>query len=208
MDCYKLLEENKKKCYACQEIKLIDDFCLDKRGIGGKKNSCRDCQKKRRAEYYKLNKEKENLAGKEYKKKNVERCSELSKQWRQNNPDKVRARKRRYYLKNMKNPKFKLETNIANSIRKRIKLNRQDRKLQEILGYAMEDLMRHLESKFKEGMNWENQGTYWHIDHIKPKSWFNYQSINDPSFKECWALSNLQPLEASLNCSKQNRYEG
>jgi 5-methylcytosine-specific restriction endonuclease McrA len=53
-------------------------------------------------------------------------------------------------------------------------------------------------------MTWENYGIYWHIDHIKPLSWFNLET----EFKDAWALSNLQPLEATKNLSKGNRYIG
>lgn len=207
-ECYKLLEDGKKKCYCCQTVKNVEAFCNDRRGVGGIKNNCRECSAKRRKLHYATNREKENAGGKVYKEKNKERCNELAREWKKNNPDKVRERKHRYYLENMKKPKFRLEMNITNSIRKRVKLNRQDRKLQDLLGYSTEELMKHLESKFKPEMNWENHGSYWHIDHVKPKSWFNYASTDDAEFKACWALSNLQPLEASINCSKQNRYEG
>ena len=57
-------------------------------------------------------------------------------------------------------------------------------------------------------MNWDNHGTYWHIDHIKPKSWFKYDSAEHPEFKQCWSLENLQPLEAEKNLAKSNKYEG
>lgn len=208
INCYELLNTGKKKCYTCQTIKEVDAFCKDKNGIGGIKNNCRDCMANFRKQYYAKNKDKENRAGKEYKIKNAIRCKELNKKWIKENPDKVKARKRRYYLENMKNPKFKIEINMARAINKRVKLDKHDKKLKDILGYSTEELMAHLESKFKPEMNWQNHGTYWHIDHIRPKSWFKYSSVDDSEFKACWALSNLQPLEASLNCSKQARYEG
>ena len=70
--------------------------------------------------------------------------------------------------------------------------------------FTIEELTTHLESKFKEGMTWENYGKYEHIDHIKPLSWFNLEI----EFKDAWCLKNLQPLEASLNLRKNNKYEG
>ena len=66
--------------------------------------------------------------------------------------------------------------------------------------------MSHIESQFKEGMSWKNHGIHgWHIDHIRPISSFNFESCNDPEFKECWALENLQPLWAKENLSKSNK---
>lgn len=53
-------------------------------------------------------------------------------------------------------------------------------------------------------MTWNNYGPYWHLDHIRPLSWFNLET----EFMEAWSLNNLQPLEAKLNLSKNNRYEG
>jgi hypothetical protein len=77
------------------------------------------------------------------------------------------------------------------------------------LPYSMHELCEHLESRFEPGMSWDNYGKHgWHIDHIKPQSWFQYSSENDPQFIECWSLSNLQPLWASDNCKKGNRYIG
>jgi hypothetical protein len=74
---------------------------------------------------------------------------------------------------------------------------------QLLLGYTTEDLRQHLESKFLEGMCWENYGE-WHVDHIKPISAFAREGIT--SIKEINALTNLQPLWASENLSKGDRY--
>jgi hypothetical protein len=52
-------------------------------------------------------------------------------------------------------------------------------------------------------MNWENYGSYWHLDHVTPLSWFKEDELN-----KAWTLSNLQPLKAILNYSKGNRYKG
>lgn len=73
------------------------------------------------------------------------------------------------------------------------------------LGYTIEELMKHLELQFSQGMTWDNYGE-WEIDHKTPDTWFSYSSIEDSDFKKCWALNNLQPLWAKDNCSKGNRY--
>jgi len=66
--------------------------------------------------------------------------------------------------------------------------------------------MNHLQKHFKKGMSWENYGQ-WHIDHRIPESWFKITCYTDSSFKDCWALSNLQPLWAKENLTKNNRYK-
>ena len=53
-------------------------------------------------------------------------------------------------------------------------------------------------------MNWDNYGE-WHVDHIIPKSSFNFSSKHDKEFKECWALDNLQPLWAEDNIAKSDK---
>lgn len=66
--------------------------------------------------------------------------------------------------------------------------------------------MASLEAKFKPGMSWGNHGE-WHIDHKRPIASYDFSSADDPAFKECWSLENLQPLWAKENLSKGARYE-
>ena len=77
---------------------------------------------------------------------------------------------------------------------------------QQFVNYTLEDLIKHLELKFDKKMNWNNYGSYWAVDHIKPKTLFSYSSAKELEFKECWDLKNLQPLEKIENIKKGNRY--
>ena len=54
-------------------------------------------------------------------------------------------------------------------------------------------------------MTWNNYGLKtWHIDHIKPISKYN---LTDPEdIKNAFNYKNLQPLWASDNLSKSNKY--
>lgn len=74
------------------------------------------------------------------------------------------------------------------------------------LGYTVEDLRRRLESTFTSGMSWDNMPE-WHIDHIRPVSSFAFTSVDDPGFRECYALSNLQALWARDNLSKGAKWQ-
>ena len=74
----------------------------------------------------------------------------------------------------------------------------------KMLGCSFEFLRNYIESKFLEGMTWENHGYYgWHIDHIIPCSSFDL-SIKENQFK-CFHYTNLQPLWAFENLSKGDK---
>jgi hypothetical protein len=104
---------------------------------------------------------------------------------------------------------YRLYYGVSNGIYNSLKKNKKGRKWESLVGYTLNDLMIHLEKQFKPWMSWENWGKgkgKWNIDHIKPKSLFHYTSPEDQEFKECWALSNLRPLEAHENLVKHNKY--
>lgn len=100
-----------------------------------------------------------------------------------------------------KNPKYIVNQRMKTAIRKALAGNKAGRKWEDLVGYTVKDLMMRLEGLFSEGMTWENMGE-WHVDHIIPKSSFDYKDTGDASFKEAWALDNLQPLWAADNMSK------
>jgi hypothetical protein len=74
----------------------------------------------------------------------------------------------------------------------------------ELLGCSPDHLVKHIESMFTEGMNWDvflstgHRGI--HIDHIKPCAAFDL--TNEEEQLECFNWSNLQPLWAKDNQSK------
>lgn len=77
---------------------------------------------------------------------------------------------------------------------------------EDLVNYTLDELMTHLESLFAEGMSWDNYGQ-WHVDHIRPKSSFNFESYVDSEFKKCWALENLQPLWGEDNLRKNSKWD-
>ena len=68
-----------------------------------------------------------------------------------------------------------------------------------LLGCTIEFFKKHLESKFSEGMNWNNHGL-WHIDHIIPCCKFDLTRESEQ--KKCFHYTNLQPLWAQDNLTK------
>ncbi|MBZ9572501.1 hypothetical protein KJA15_04165 [Patescibacteria group bacterium] len=126
--------------------------------------------------------------------------------WKKNNPEKERKIHRHFNRKKRKTPKGNLDHRMEVSIRNSLKEMKKGRRWEDLVGYTVEELKEHLEKQFKNRMNWERflKGEI-EIDHIKPKSLFNYTSPNDLEFKQCWALENLQLLEKIKNIKKSNR---
>ena len=112
-------------------------------------------------------------------------------------------------------PSFKIRVVISSAIRKSIKNNGSVKKGSSLahLLYTMVELKDHIESQFEPWMSWNNWNQYnpetwddndistwcWNLDHIIPASTFTYTSMEDPAFRDCWALSNLRPLSAKQN---------
>jgi hypothetical protein len=94
---------------------------------------------------------------------------------------------------------------IVNSMRCRIYAvlkGKSEGALFRRLGYTKMQLISHIENRFKEGMNWDNYGL-WQVDHIKPCASFDQSDKNQ--FKQCWDISNLQPLWAIENRKKGSK---
>jgi len=161
--------------------------------------------KKESKKWRKDNLEKAKKTAREYRKNNIEKIRERNKQWMKNNPIKHKKNQRKYKRKMSKIPSYRINRSISIGIWTSLKGNKNGMHWETTVGYTLEELIAHLEAQFEDWMNWDNYGE-WHIDHIKPVSLFNFTSVDDKEFKECWALENLQPLEAMENIIKSNNY--
>jgi hypothetical protein len=98
-----------------------------------------------------------------------------------------------------------LRDNLRSRIRTALKAQNQVKstKTLELIGCSIEELRKHLENLFTEGMMWQNYGM-WHIDHKKPCSLFDLTQESEQ--KACFHYTNLQPLWAIDNLKKSNKY--
>ena len=113
---------------------------------------------------------------------------------------------RRYQLAWFKNKRktdvsYRVSMHFTVLMHRALGKNKAGRSWRSFVDYTLEELMDHLERQFLPGMTWENKGE-WHIDHIIPRSSFEYDSPDDPEFKQAWALTNLRPLWAIDNIRK------
>lgn len=170
-----------------------------RRYLGGKKASDKRT--------YHKHKEKKLEYHKKWSEQNKEHLKKYIKEYRKNNVDKIRKTKRDYERnRKSSDPAYKLIANFRTAIYQVLKENNVEKNKHyfDILRYAPEELISHLEKQFTDNMTWENYGE-WHVDHKTPISSFNFESIDDDSFKECWSLENLQPMWGKENIVKGNK---
>ena len=72
----------------------------------------------------------------------------------------------------------------------------------EYLGCTYGEFAIHIESLFKDGMNWTNRHL-WQLDHIEPIS----RAVTEEDVRRLSHYTNLQPLWAEDNNRKSNKYE-
>lgn len=101
-------------------------------------------------------------------------------------------------------PRFAISCRVSAGINASLKGGKAGRKWESLVDYTLADLMAHLERQFLPGMSWENRGE-WHIDHRRPLCSFQFETPEDPQFREAWALTNLRPLWAADNLRKGGR---
>lgn len=196
---------NTKLCNRCKAEKPLTEYNSDKSRKDGLQNRCRPCKQEQDRQYGEKNKERRNKRSKAWREANPEKARATIKRWQEENPERYREIQRKHWNKSYN--QNKLKKIISGAIKRSLKGGWPSKAIFEKLGYTVEQLKEHISSQFKEGMSWDNHGE-WHIDHITPQSWLPFTSIEDDNFLKCWSLSNLQPLWAKDNISKQDRYEG
>jgi len=93
---------------------------------------------------------------------------------------------------------------VSSRVRNALVRNKMKRSI-EYLGCELKVFKDHIERQFKPDMTWENHGTLWHIDHIVP---IKYDNPTLDDVVERLHYTNTQPLYASVNMAKGNRYIG
>lgn len=205
-----------KSCNKCLETKPKSDFHKDKYKKGGIANTCKSCAcEMARASYHK-NKDKAKETHRRWREKNREKRLEycrnwhrknreqslaVSRKWKKENPDAVREYERTHKKQRLKNdPLFKLARNCRiriHSVLGKKSSAKTGSRMWKLLGCTGEELAKHLESQFVDGMSLDNYGQ-WHIDHITPLASAN----TEDEIKALCHYTNLQPLWAIDNIKK------
>ena len=215
-----------KKCSKCGEIKNLEtEFSKNKKFKDGYQYICKECAKKRSKQWRQDNKEHV----KEYKAQwkqnnpeyhaqwnvdNKEHVKEYNAQYYQNNKEYAKEYSAQYYQNNREHlnqyqnekyhsdPLYRMRRNIGNRTNQAFKAKSWHKNggTEELLGCDWKTAFNHIQSKFKDGMSWDNKGE-WHIDHIVPLDC----ARDEEEMKKLCHYTNLQPLWATPNMSKSNK---
>jgi len=192
-DCFRSYRKSKRN-------EEIDDEKTSNKSVYSK-----EYNKEYMKTYRETNREKLNDYNKKYQSENSEELIEKRKKYYKENKETISKRNYEYCKSRKKSdPIYKLTLNIKSLILLSLKskFTEKSKKTIEILGCSFEDFSKYLESKFDENMNWENQGSYWHIDHIKPIS----LAETEEEVYELNHYTNFQPLYWRDNLIKGNRF--
>ena len=211
-----------KVCSKCGEEKPESEFYANFK-------RCKACVNQSNKEWVEKNRERANLIAKRWRLNNPEKHRAIAKRWREKYPEKAKANSRNrdwskkkisakawreknrdkirvYDAKRRSTPHGRIDDAMSSGIRQALKREKGNCHWPELVGYTVEELKKHLEKQFTQGMTWDNYGE-WHIDHIIPKSAYNYTTPKDIDFLRCWDLRNLRPMWGSLNISKHDKLE-
>jgi len=142
---------------------------------------------------------------KEYREQNRDALNAYTKEWRKNNRARHRELAKRSQERRKNDPVFKLVRNLRRCVHgylTRVCAKKAGKTI-ELVGCTKQELMIHLQGQFREGMNWNNYGPVWHVDHIRALSRFNM--LDETEQRRAFHYTNLQPLFALENLSKGNR---
>lgn len=177
---------------------------------------CKDCCKIKRGE---VTKEKKLAYQKKYRNKHKIELKQKNILYLRNNPLKRAETLKRYRKKNRKlinlkkkisfknnyknNLRFKMECLLRARLGSLIRLGYAAKKesIIKLIGCNVEELIKHIERQFKDGMSWKNHGE-WHIDHIIPCSFFDLTKLSEQ--RKCFNFKNLQPLWKEENLKKSD----
>ena len=215
-----------KVCSKCKQEKEYIEFPIKNISKDGYGNRCKLCVReynktydfkkynlknkdkisKRSSKYYQKNKEYILNRTKNYFNNHKEEHRNRTKEWYQENKEYHQTKTKIYIKKRLKeDPAFKLKETLRKRMYDLLIKNKIPKVYSAsiLLGCTVQECKQHIESNFKEDMSWDNHGSYWEIDHIKPCSSFDLTDIEQQ--KQCFHYTNLQPLTIYENRSKYNK---
>lgn len=133
--------------------------------------------------------------------RNIDRIRTANRRWHQENRERSLELRRLNSRRRRERPAQRIAGNVRRTIGKWVKRGiKKIAKSEVLLGCSFDEFRRHLERQFRSGMNWNNYGRAWHIDHIIPCSAFD---LTQPEqLRRCFHFTNQRPLWARSNMRK------
>lgn len=192
-----------KGCTKCKTNKPLSDFYKDKKGKHGHQAQCKVCTNTRTKVYASLNKDKIRSAQKAYVKRHPERRKESCAKYLEVNRGKHNLAVRKWQDKNpekVKSISSKWKKDNPDKHRA-TQAQRRAVKLRATPGWLSKDQISDIKSVYSLASKLGKFfGIDYHVDHIVPLKGKGVCGLHVP-----W---NLQILEARLNKSKSNKFEG
>jgi len=136
----------------------------------------------------------------EWKQSNKNKVAEYNKNYVAANKETIaQQRSKRAKLRRQKDPVYLLICRERLRVWEALKGKRKSARTETLLGCSYEFFKNYIESKFVDGMTWENSAK-WHIDHIKPLASFDLSCPKQQ--KLAFHYTNQRPLWAIENLKK------
>lgn len=146
---------------------------------------------------------------KHYYEENKEAQLEWHKQHYRENKDRIQERKNEWRREKLRTDGvMRLRYSFSRRFRQcmtRSKISKEKKSVFKHLNYNLMELRTHLEKQFYGDISWDNYGKEWEVDHRWPTTKFDFKKVTDESFRQCWSLENLQPLDSATNRKKSDR---
>ena len=199
----------KKICRKCKLEKDVCEFYKHSKNPNIYRGQCKKCMNSDSVLHYSNNKEKIKEQSKIYVSKNSEKIKKRRKIYVENNPnlfkdwiEKNKEHRRNYINNYNSNPISKLKNSLRSRINELMNKKYNNPRTTNLVGCYYEFLINYNESKFINGMSWDNYGYYgWHLDHIIPLS----SAKTEEELCKLFHYTNLQPLWAEDNLRKSNK---
>lgn len=225
-------EINKKVCTQCDKSLTLNNFYVDRTIITkiSYRSKCKNCCKINQSNRVK-NAKNETLTEKKCSECNLVKdiskfyknfrckdgyykfCGECHTNKVKNTGNNQKIKRTVEYMKEYnknrnKDLSYKIRHNLRSSIRSNIKKNKSALKKGSTIKYvgcSLEFFIKWIESNFDKNMNWENHGSYWHLDHIKPCASYDFKK--EEEILACFNWSNYRPCEKIENILKSNKID-
>jgi hypothetical protein len=200
---------NSKICLKCHKEKNVSQFFYYNKKQGKLMPYCKLCDSNRKKKYIdnrpitdkklcskcKQEKDISNFSWVKGRNNYYSSCKSCVAESRRNRRSKINATRR----KHRQNPEIRIRDNLQSRF-STLKNGYRSKTLIKYIGCPYNFLLGWLEFQFYDNMNFDNYGKIWHIDHCIPCNSFDFSK--EDQIKKCFHWSNLRPLKAEKNFTK------